>query len=374
MKPTTRHGGPVAARHLLLGGGLVVSGFFLWLAVREVSGDELADALRRADLLWVAAIVPLFVVGFVCFAARWARIAKDIGPISTGEALNYLVAAAALSNTLPLRAGEPARAYWLSKHTGAPLSSGLGSVFADRTADTFVLTLAFAAVAPLVPQTEWVGRILYPSIALTVGLILVLACAWWLAHGRSHRARLRDITRRLPPRVRRVGGTLVRQGLASIRTPIDLLVVVSYSAFGWIAWALAAWAAARAVGLHLGTIDVVFVTAVINLGSAIPSSPGFIGTYQWLGVSAVAVVSDAAPAQALAFTVVLHLVSLLPVTIIGWIIVGRLGLRPRRRRHPTGAWGTYSGAETGGQEQPPAPVPSEDPTTKPVRRCQGRSI
>ena len=30
------------------------------------------------------------------------------------------------------------------------------------------------------------------------------------------------------------------------------------------------------------------MTAVINLGVAIPSSPGFIGTYQWLGVSALA--------------------------------------------------------------------------------------
>ena len=65
-----------------------------------------------------------------------------------------------------------------------------------------------------------------------------------------------------------------------------MLVALSFVA--WFAWAAGAILVAHAVGIELTIVDAIFVTAAINLGVAIPSSPGFVGTYQWLGVSALA--------------------------------------------------------------------------------------
>ena len=42
-----------------------------------------------------------------------------------------------------------------------------------------------------------------------------------------------------------------------------------------------------AIALELGLLDAVFVAAVMNLGVAIPSSPGFVGNYEWLGVASL---------------------------------------------------------------------------------------
>ena len=67
-------------------------------------------------------------------------------------------------------------------------------------------------------------------------------------------------------------------------------------------WAVSAWLVARSLGIELSLVEAVFVTAVINLGVAIPSSPGFIGTYQWLGVSALALFGVPTE-EALAFSI-----------------------------------------------------------------------
>ena len=61
------------------------------------------------------------------------------------------------------------------------------------------------------------------------------------------------------------------------------------SVLAWTAFAAAVWLVARSIGIELDPIDCVFVTAVLNLGVAIPSSPGFVGTYQWLAVAALGV-------------------------------------------------------------------------------------
>ena len=58
----------------------------------------------------------------------------------------------------------------------------------------------------------------------------------------------------------------------------------------WGAWAVSAGLVCRSLGVSLSPVELVFVTAVINLGVVIPSSPGFVGTYQWLAVAALGVV------------------------------------------------------------------------------------
>ena len=59
-----------------------------------------------------------------------------------------------------------------------------------------------------------------------------------------------------------------------------------------------------------------FVTAAINLGVAIPSSPGFVGTYQWLGVSALALFGISQEAG-LAFAIAMQAVWYVPTTLVG---------------------------------------------------------
>jgi uncharacterized membrane protein YbhN (UPF0104 family) len=99
----------------------------------------------------------------------------------------------------------------------------------------------------------------------------------------------------------------------------------------WAMWALAAWLVARSLGIALSPVDAIFVTGVINLGVAIPSSPGFIGTYQWLGVSALALI-DVGTDEALAFAILMHAVWYVPTLVVGGGLLVWRAVRSMRSR------------------------------------------
>ena len=61
---------------------------------------------------------------------------------------------------------------------------------------------------------------------------------------------------------------------------------------------------------------------MINLGVVIPSSPGFIGTYQWLAVSALGVVGVDGEV-AIAFSLLMQAVWFIPTTLVGGVIAIR---------------------------------------------------
>jgi glycosyltransferase 2 family protein len=99
----------------------------------------------------------------------------------------------------------------------------------------------------------------------------------------------------------------------------------------WGTFVVVVWLVARSIGLELEPMECVFVTGVISLGVAIPSSPGFVGTYQWLAVASLGIL-DVARDDALAFSILLHASWYLPTTVVGVLLVLfrlRLGRRPR---------------------------------------------
>jgi uncharacterized membrane protein YbhN (UPF0104 family) len=86
---------------------------------------------------------------------------------------------------------------------------------------------------------------------------------------------------------------------------------------------------ARSIGIELSPVQTLFVAGVVNLGVAIPSSPGFIGTYQWLVVAALGVFGVGA-SEALAFAILLHALWYVPTLLVGGGLLVRRGVLAMR--------------------------------------------
>jgi uncharacterized membrane protein YbhN (UPF0104 family) len=125
--------------------------------------------------------------------------------------------------------------------------------------------------------------------------------------------------------------------LHEIASPIGrrhIAAALALSVLAWLTWAAAAGLVCRSLGIDLSAVDLVFATSVINLGVAIPSAPGFVGTYQWLSVSALATVGVDAD-LALAFAFLMQAVWYLPTTVVGGPIALHEGGRDLLgRRYP----------------------------------------
>lgn len=298
--------------------GIPVSVVFLVLAIRGTDLGAVWGVLQGVRLLPLLVAVGCMGVVYWIQAARWRRIADTRA--GQRRFFEMVVAGIAVNNVLPGRVGDLLRARWVSRGAFSG-GRGLATVMLDRAFDILALVAFLLLSLPLVTDEGWVDRIV-------VGSLFVLAVVWVLIlAARSYtrrRPRSRRTHRRLPRR-------FLRDTLEGLSDPLSVergLVWFGMSVLAWMMWAIAAILVGRAVGVELSLVDAIFVTAALNLGVAIPSSPGFVGTYQWLGVSALALFG-VDRAEGLAFAICMQAVWFVPTTIAGAVILVA---------HAKGAW------------------------------------
>lgn len=286
--------------------GIPASAVFLFLAVRGADLGAVWRTLQNVRPAPLVGAVACMAVVYWLQAARWRRIADT--RLGQRRFVEMVVAGVAVNNVLPGRVGDLLRARWVSRDAFSG-GKGLATVVIDRAFDIVALAVFLGVSLPFVTDAGWVDRILLGTVVAIALLIAVVVAA------RSYtrrRPRARRVHRRFPRR-------FLRDTLEGLSDPISntraaLLGVLSAGA--WVAWAFAAILAAKAVGIELTLVEAIFVTAALNLGVAIPSSPGFVGTYQWLGVSALGVFGIASEAG-LAFAIVMQAVWYVPTTLVG---------------------------------------------------------
>jgi uncharacterized protein (TIRG00374 family) len=301
--------------------GVPASAVFLWLAFRDADASAVWEAARDAKLGFILPTVALVGVVYVFQAARWRRLAavEHLGELRYVE---MVVGAVACNNLLPGRLGELFRARWLAVAAPMPSGRALATVGLDKGCDVLVLFGFLVVALPFAASAAWVTRIVAGAAAVIVVLLALFALARIYAGSRRRerreRGRLRGIARDV---VDTLAEPLGRRRLAG---------ALGLGVLAWGTFVVIVWLVARSIGLELEPMECVFVTGVISLGVAIPSSPGFVGTYQWLAVAALGIL-DVARDDALAFSILLHASWYVPTTLVGGFLLLfrlRFGRRP----------------------------------------------
>jgi uncharacterized protein (TIRG00374 family) len=298
--------GAVSRRAVAIGVGIGIplSVILLTLSARHLDAEAMKTAVRGASPFYLAAAAAAMALVYAAQALRWRVILRGKPPVS--KAIEWVVGSVAVNNVVPGRVGDVLRVEWAARGAALPRSTAAASVAVDRGFDVLTLVAALALTYPFMDRASWLDRVVLSAAALAV----VVAAAFVAARAFSRRAG------------RFGSGRMRRHLVAGARAVGDMvrgrraLAALTLSGVAWIAWAFAAWLVARSLGLELTPVDVAFATAVINLGVAIPSSPGFIGTYQWLGVATLGVVG-VGQVHAFAFSVLMHAVWYVPTTLAG---------------------------------------------------------
>jgi glycosyltransferase 2 family protein len=299
--------------------GVAISAVFLWLAVRNADLDAVGEALTNAELGYVFLAVLAVGVAYGFQSVRW-RLIADTPQLRVRAFYGMLLGGLACNNVLPVRIGEFLRAGWLSRD--APMTGGraFGSVVLDRICDVVTLVVFFAIGLQAAASAEWLVR-------LAVGAVLaVVVIAGALVVARLYTTRRHARTQRTPRgRIMEI----LRDTVVMLGEPIGRHRAAKWIGLSFCAWAASALAAAlvaRSVGIELAPLEALFVTSALALGVAIPSSPGYIGTYQWLGVAALGVL-DVPVEPALAFSILMHASWYVPSTLAGGAFIGVRALR-----------------------------------------------
>ncbi len=295
--------------------GIAVSVVALFLVIRQVDLSETADVLATAAPGWLAAMLTLQALDVVLRGLRWQRLLVPIRHLPYVRTLDYLLVGYLANNVLPARLGELVRSHYLGDREGVSRTTTLGTVVVERVVDTTVL-VTIASLAILVLQVRGVVASAILVGAALAGLLVVALVLALVAH------RLPGADRAIAtigrwPRVDELAHRL-RGGLAVAARPRTLGEAIALSLAAWSSSVVALAAAGQSIDLQLTMAQAALFASGIALATAIPSGPGYLGTFELAGVT-IGNVLGLPTGTSFALALIVH-VSILLVTSLGGAI------------------------------------------------------
>ena len=110
-----------------------------------------------------------------------------------------------------------------------------------------------------------------------------------------------------------------------IRNAKGLLIVLLFSSLVWVVEGLVFFVGFYAFDVPANLPLAYFTLAFVNLGLLLPSAPGGVGIFQGASILALSFFGIS-PEVALSYSIVVHAVMIIPITVLGILIINRYGL------------------------------------------------
>ena len=313
--------------------GIIVSTIFGLAMVSQVDFQHLGAALRSADYLFLGLAAITQVSTHLVRAWRWQYLLAPVQSMRLQSLLSATAIGFLANMLLPAHAGEVVRAYVLKHKEGVSTATSLATIVVERVADLvsilviFSVALGFTNVrSEMVPVAAHLRTGSYVSACLCMGLIgglwflktKTVRLIQWLDNGLTV----------LPPRWRQHLIAVLASfalGLQALNVGRQLIAVLVLSLLLWSVSAFSNVFVFYAFGSQLPFAAAFFMLAVQLLGTAIPSSPGFIGTYHAAVVAGLAVF-EVTPELALSMAIMMHATFFFPFILVGLLFLWRESL------------------------------------------------
>ena len=305
---------------------LLLAAVLLFLAFRGVNWRELIGTVQQARLGYLVLAVLVSTSSYWVRGLRWRALIRAEKPVAPATVFGAMMVGYLGNNFLPARAGEVIRAVLLGRSAGLSKSFVLATALTERMLDVIALVLiSLAAVLSLGGLPGWLLNAVKVMGGLGLaGLLVVFAMPrleiWlrrsltWLPLPATLLTRLMNVLEQFLLGMRSFQHTGRALGFAG------LTVVI------WLADALGAMVIAQALSLSFLLPEALLLLAAMGLASAAPSTPGYVGIYQFVAVT-VLVPFGFSRSAALAYILVLQATSYLVVTVWGGWGWWRLGVR-----------------------------------------------
>ncbi len=368
--------------------GVAVSLFFLYLTFQKEDFGAIGASLTKVQY-W--ALLPALIVYFGGIWLRALRWRVLLSPIRTGvrpySLYKVLVIGYMGNDILPARLGDVIRVYVLSRRENVTKSATLATILVERIFDGLTM-IGFLAVSALFVtlNSELENGLRVTSILFVVGLLVFVFLAAsperittlvQLLLGRSPLGAV--VPESLHERALHITSSFVA-GLAVLRSWRGVLSVLGLSGGAWLCEAamyymIGAWG----FGLHLPVSAYTMTTAAANLGTLVPSSPGYIGVFDGIAKVVLVGIFGLTPTSlALSYVVLLHAALYFPVTFWGLYYMvresvswGELAALENKEAHGEASVDDEDERAVPGERPAPAPragPPAEPPAGPPDAR------
>jgi hypothetical protein len=304
---------------------LALAGVLLYYSLRGIEWRQVWVTLRSARVAFVLLGFTLMTGSLFLRSYRWRVILSAEGNVSVPLAFWATSAGYLGNNVLPARAGEVVRSLMISSRTGMSKAFVLTTALSERVVDAIaVITISSIVLLTMKDRPGWLASAARPFAILgfcgvaSIILIPAFEVFWFRFVGLLP----------LPPKLQTKVEDVLRNGLQGIRSFHDygrLARFVLFTAIIWSTDAVTAIVLAQSIHVRVTLPMAFLLTAGLALGSALPSTPGYVGIYQFVAVS---ILTPFGLSRTAAIAYILMFQALNYVIVLSW---GGIGFAQQRR-------------------------------------------
>ncbi len=297
--------------------------------------DIVWGEIKQADPWLLVLSCAITVLSMVLRAVRWQYLLAPIGHTRFSAAFRATIIGFAASAVLPARAGEVIRPYLLARQEGLSATATFATIIIERVLDAVTCVFLLASFVLLFdPGMDNADSRLYWLLEIggvMVGSLAVVALGAMFVAARDPAAAGRwayKLEHLLPGKLtHKLAQVLLKfsEGLAVVRTPRRLALALGLSLPLWLSIGWGIWSVTQAFGIEMPFTGSFLQIALLVVGVSVPT-PGGVGGFEaavQIGLTSFyGVPNDRAVGAAL----VMHVVSLLPTVVLGFLFLIQDGL------------------------------------------------
>jgi glycosyltransferase 2 family protein len=303
---------------LMVATSIVLAALFLYLTLRGLDWQIFFATIKNAQYAYLPIIFLWSSTNFLIRASRLRVLLTSEKRLPLSNVFWANMAGYLGNNILPARAGELVRAAYLARQSNISISFALAVGLVERLMDLIALivlgalALSFAGIVSPVFQNALNGISILGLIGLSVIFILPrfgeLAGHWIMGFPvlkETHKVKLDHFLQQF----------LI--GLKSLHSLKRAALFTSLTGLIWLTDAFGTVILSYILNIPLLLQQAFVLIAALGLSSAIPSTPGYVGVYQFVAVTTLAPFGIS-QADALAFILITQ--------ILGYLVIGFWGL------------------------------------------------
>jgi len=263
---------------------LTLAAVLLYYSLRGIDWGQVWLILKTTQLSYLAFSVMIGTGSLILRAFRWRVLLQSGGRVSVATAFWATCAGYFGNNYLPARAGELVRTMMVDAEAGLGRTFVLTTALSERIVDAITLVFVSSIVLLTLPvRPGWYGPAAKPFAivgicgALGIAILPRLERFWKYLLARAP----------VPEGLRGKLLHILEQILFGLRAFHDtrrLLLFMALTAVIWFLDATSFIMAGLSVGISLTLPMACLLITGLGLGSALPSTPGYVGIFQFVAV------------------------------------------------------------------------------------------
>jgi hypothetical protein len=296
---------------------IIIAVFFLHLTFHTINFKNLTHIFSTVNYKMLLLSLAAQGATFWILAAREKYLLAKLYAFKFHDLLKSVFISYIGNNLLPFRAGEFLKVYYWKKISGRSYLSLFSIGLLERIIDLTILVILFLAgsekiLAPLGVKTSYVLVVFVVSI-FPIALLVILDYRHQKTFSFNQRTKL-ILGESIAEYVEEIINKLMT-GLRVLGSLKNTVITIALSILYWIVNLASLMFILSAFHLSFSISQSLIVLLATALGVAIPSAPGYIGTFDYFAKSAL-MLYGVNESISTSFAITAHFISIVPYTLL----------------------------------------------------------